>query len=127
MILTLRVDVGHGGGGSRLRFWLKRLQSRTSKKGKREAAAPEQGEERGWGFQGIRGAEDKERRGLTHSAWVGKKVEEGVTLTRSACLPEEDDREGSIEGGLRCDFGLEEGGCWGVDGRRGCSPNPNLR
>jgi hypothetical protein len=46
-ILTLRVDIGHGGGGSRLRFWLDRLQSRTSKKGKREAAAPEQGEERG--------------------------------------------------------------------------------
>jgi hypothetical protein len=25
-------------------------------------------------------------------AWVGEKVEDGVTLTRSACLPEEDDR-----------------------------------
>jgi hypothetical protein len=45
----------------------------------------------------------------TRRGW-GKRWRKGVTLTRSACLPEEDDKGGSIEGGLRCDFGLEEGG-----------------
>jgi hypothetical protein len=38
-ILTRRGDVGHGGGGSRLHFWLGSLQSRTSKKGMRGGGA----------------------------------------------------------------------------------------
>jgi hypothetical protein len=76
-ILMRRGDIGHGGGGSRLCFWLGSLQSRTSKKGMRGGGA-EGGQRRGARvFERIRGgSEDKEEREqVVVGMAMGKKVE----------------------------------------------------
>jgi hypothetical protein len=78
------LELSDGDGGLRRCLSVRSLY-RITREGEKERRRHQNGRREARVFQVIRDAEDKERRGLTHSVWLGKRWRKRSRVPR-ACL-----------------------------------------